>query len=150
MLFSKLTSHFIAIWPPFKTWTAWSGRWTHSYFVDALAEDVRNFSRIVQDCTYRQRKLHLLTKLLSSTSYAHISTLSNVYGKQANDTFAGHKLATPKQTPDETIDKFVLNWKLLSEDCNFNFGYSWNLLIRSDTFITRLKSPITKKFISVC
>ena len=121
--------------------------WTH------WKKKFENFLDSFETAPTETQQLHLLTNLLSSNAYAHISdcvtyvdaleTLSSIYGKKTNEIFARHKLATSKQCPDETIDKFLQNLKLLSKDCNFKAVTAEKCgqeAIR-DAFITGLRSP---------
>ena len=54
-----------------------------------------------------------------ATFDAASDTLKNKYIKPKNEIFARHLLATRKQQPGETLDKFLVELKTLAKDCNF-------------------------------
>ncbi|XP_039283436.1 uncharacterized protein LOC120351185 [Nilaparvata lugens] len=76
-----------------------------------------------------ESKLRLLTNFLSHSVYqtiadknsytSAIDALKSAYVKPINEIFARHKLATRKQSSDETIDQYNQALQQLSKNCGF-------------------------------
>ena len=116
-----------------------------------------NFLSSLDTTPTDEQKLQLLMNFMSSSTFAHISDcttyneaigiLTSVYGKRTNDIFARHKLATLKQSLDETIDQFLLNLKLAAKDCLFKTVTSEEYRQEAirDAFITGLRSSAIRQ-----
>ncbi|XP_054266988.1 uncharacterized protein LOC128989145 [Macrosteles quadrilineatus] len=99
-----------------------SEEWTHWL---QTFEDFLTMTEFVED----KDKLKLLTNRLSFTTYKFIKesetyqdalrVLNSIYIKQKNEIFSRYLVMTRKQQQGETIDKYVSELKLLSQDCVF-------------------------------
>ena len=74
-------------------------------------------------------KLHTLINFVGHQSYTYIENettyedalrkLKSQYEKPVNSIYARHILATRKQLPEETLDDFLRNLRILARDCDF-------------------------------
>ena len=101
-----------------KQWQHW--KCTFVNFLAELGEDTQ---------TTDAKKLKLLINYVAPSVYEHIAecksysdamdALQDLYIKPKNVFFARHVLASRRQNPGESLDKFLQALKLLAKDCEF-------------------------------
>ena len=101
-----------------KQWQHW--KCTFVNFLAELGEDTQKTDA---------KKLKLLINYVAPSVYEHIAecksysdamdALQDLYIKPKNVVFARHVLASRRQNPGESLDKFLQALKLLAKDCEF-------------------------------
>ncbi|XP_014291895.1 uncharacterized protein [Halyomorpha halys] len=95
-----------------------------SYWLKTFENFIASFEEVNE-----QGKLRLLTNFISHSVYlliadkttyeTAIEVLKATYVKPINEIFARHKLASRKQSPDESIDQYHQAMEQLSKRCEF-------------------------------
>ena len=120
-----------------KSWRHWLT--TFENFVEAIpGEEVNKLNVLIN---YVSSEVYQL--FYEATTYDEaINLLKSLYVKMPNEIFARHKLATRKQQPGESLDKYLQELKILSKDCNFSndTAYQYRDEAVRDAFITGLLS----------
>ena len=90
---------------------------------------LRTFTNYAAKLAETDSKLDALINSIGHDPYSMIETaatyddaltiLKQNYQKPVNQIYARHRLATRKQNPEESLDDYLRELKLLSGDCNF-------------------------------
>ena len=76
-----------------------------------------------------------------------IEVLQRLYVKTPNEIFARHRLATQQQTPEQSLDAFIITLRKLSKDCNFKpvSAVQYREEMIRDAFINGLQSNVIRQ-----
>ena len=118
---------------------------------------LRTFTTYVDLMDNGTNKLDVLINFIGADPYAIIETsatyaaaiadLKAAYQKEINQIYARHILATRKQNPEESLDDYLRNLRILAKDCNFQqvtaAVYTQEAI--RDAFIAGLKSSYIRQ-----
>ena len=122
-----------------------------------FAHWMRTFDNYSKDLDAQQSKLDLLINHVGHQAFAIIENatdyeaaktlLKSAYQKEINTIYAQHQLSTRKQRPEENIDDYIRNLRLLAKNCQFQAvtaSENHDLHVRN-AFIAGLKAPYIRQ-----
>ena len=118
---------------------------------------LKTFENYAKDLDPAASKLDLLTNHVGHQAFAIIENatdyenalelLKSAYQKEVNTIYAQHILATRRQRPDESVDDYIRNLKLLAKNCQFaavTASQNHDLHVRN-AFISGLRTPYIRQ-----